>query len=796
MKKQTKRRGLALSLAFSLLLSACGASGKNPIAGIKEQMGQAQASETAPEYVGTEFEKDFIRQHIDYIEKGDFSILVSDEGNTAANMAGNYEEWGLDTVHKTWETVSNVAMIVGDSKIDLTNEYEVLLGQLIQESVSSETFQNASYSGHYAAWRTLLTDMKELFGTTGKAVETIPTLGVDETEKILKQIDDLLVLLQRLEGAKKGETIRVFEKETEKLKNNINNVIGEDGQALIKTIKSEAKYGASYLGLLGDSLDDFMDQYVLIQAYLSASEEWTRGWEAIAACMEGKNDRDTQKMSEALNSLLTQFEDSSSDLSAVLIRTAGSEVEDNIIEAMHGYGLGVLGEALDKIPIMKAIRKSMKDGRYLSNSLLNVDDIAYYGQMVMGTGIAGKYAEQALEDAADRLLAEPTYENALLFDELFHIYRSIQISACDYAIQYYNAIADSSVSHTFKYTSDDEVAYTWQLQVSRLEWEGYDCHRSFYYSWLENELTAAGGLAGDQAQASETMELLELGKKEIRDMDYQIAQQPGWDARRGILSTVIRDFDGDGQEDMALLEVEPEEDILIERIQTEVPLSGPGQKLYLSLYTIENGDVSWKDTMDIYSMNNLQDLDVRIFTFDKEDPDSPGVSLFLQANYNMLPSNYGTPTYALYRYDGEQGKIREQFHLQQTTGGSMDQGDEMAVWNEETGTSDRNLIWETNDASGINNGIYSQKAANTKEAFEMALIDRGLPDPEAAADGPEMESPDELWPDYYPSWLGAEGMENVCSITGGGTSGRSDTGYEYWMDFYDSSKLRDMLQQD
>ena len=78
----------------------------------------------------------------------------------------------------------------------------------------------------------------------------------------------------------------------------------------------------------------------------------------------------------------------------------------------------------------------------------------------------------------------------------------------------------------------------------------------------------------------------------------------------------------------------------------------------------------------------------------------------------------------------------------------------------------------------------------------MALIDRGLPDPEAAADGPEMESPDELWPDYYPSWLGAEGMENVCSITGGGTSGRSDTGYEYWMDFYDSSKLRDMLQQD
>ena len=36
----------------------------------------------------------------------------------------------------------------------------------------------------------------------------------------------------------------------------------------------------------------------------------------------------------------------------------------------------------------------------------------------MGTGIAGKYAEQALEDAADRLLAEPTYENALLFDEL------------------------------------------------------------------------------------------------------------------------------------------------------------------------------------------------------------------------------------------------------------------------------------------------------------------------------------------------------------------------------------------
>ena len=788
LKKQNRCRAIALSLLISIFLSSCGNSPEMQDAGTN----QAQTLSSAPAaYTGTEFEKDFIRQHVEYIKKGDFSILTSDEGNMAASMAKNYEEWGLNTVHKTWESISKVSMAIGNNTFDLTNEYEVLLSQLILDSTSSESFQNTYHAEHYAAWQTLLTDLKAQFQSTEKMIKNIPTLNRDNIVKIATQIDDLLVLLQQMEGAKKGQTVRLFDEEVKKFKAEINEIVGKDNQKLINTLSSEAKFGAYYLDILADSFDDFMNQYILLQAYQSSSAEWMQGWKAIAEQLEGKTDRDTQKINKALDSILTQFEKSRSDPSAVLFHTAGTKAMEHAAETAYRSVFDALEQTLNKNPVIKGIRQGTKNGIDVSNFLVNVDDIAYYGQMLLGSGIVGKHAEQALEDSASRLLEEPTYENALLFDQLFHIYRSIQVSACRYAIQYYNAIADSTVSHTLKYISDDEIAEMWNFQTLQTEWETCDCHKSFYYSWLENEQSNDASVSADNG--SETMELFELGRKEIRDMDYRIAQQPGWDKRQGVLSAVIRDFDGDGQEDLALLTVECEEEIQIERIITEVPLTGPGQKLCLSLYTIENGDVSWKDTMDIYSMNNLQDLNVRIFTFDKGTPASPDISLFLQANYYMLPSNYGTPTYAVYRYDGEHGKIRESLRLQQTTGGSMNQGYGMFIWNEETEAADIELIWQYDDSPDAK-GTYGQRAANLKEAFEMALTDRGLPDPDMQKSGSEMETPDETWPDYYPSWYNVKGMEPVCSITGGGTTGRSDTGYEYWMNFYDSSKLRDMLE--
>ena len=200
MKKQNRCRAIALSLLISIFLSSCGNSPEMQDAGTN----QAQALSSAPAaYTGTEFEKDFIRQHVEYIKKGDFSILTSDEGNMAASMAKNYEEWGLNTVHKTWESISKVSMAIGNNTFDLTNEYEVLLSQLILDSTSSESFQNTYHAEHYAAWQTLLTDLKAQFQSTEKMIKNIPTLNRDNIVKIATQIDDLLVLLQQMEGAKK-----------------------------------------------------------------------------------------------------------------------------------------------------------------------------------------------------------------------------------------------------------------------------------------------------------------------------------------------------------------------------------------------------------------------------------------------------------------------------------------------------------------------------------------------------------------------------------------------------------------
>lgn len=712
------------------------------------------------EEVGTEYENDYILQHVNYARGTEFSYITSTNGNLAGSMARVYEDAKLNAVHKTWKMLSTVFLALGEGKLELTNEYEVMLSQIMQSSMSVENLEDSYEFAVYAAYRELFEEIRDQLKQTTKNVSNVSDGAYKNAEKLLNQVDDILVFLQEMKGAKKGTTEKLFTEELEKCKKKLDEVfLGEENSKFLMDLKIGLGIGADVFSLTSDSLSDFVDEYVLIRASFTATDEWCRSWEAIADYLRDSKDSETQKISKALDYLIGQIKAGKEDSAKAMIEGAKKSTYRNLAEYTLKQGSNLFDEATKDCPVIQGIRKGLTAGVTTANSIVNMDDIAYYGQMLMGSGLMAIYAEKALDDAAEKLLKNQTYKNALYFDSLFHIYQQIQLNACDYTIQYNRAIIDNPAGYIFRNSTYDEAADIWMLQADKLIWEQYSCHSSIYYNYILDEYMDDPGL-------------IETGKKAV----LLETQELNWDERSGILSAWIGDLDGDGWEELALLTVENREPDEVLRA---------GHMLQLSLYTIENGAVSWKDTVDVLGMNNLQRLHANILAFSIEDEEQEKTGFLLQAYWKSLPADYSTPIYAGYQYDADEGKLRESFRLQQTEGGTSGVGYGMRCWNEESGNYEEFLALTGEDGylrEIGRTGKYDQEP----EPWARALQDLGFPEPQEKLGNIS----------GLPSWIGIEGFERICTIENGGTSGSlfdKDARYHYWMSFQDGTELEDKL---
>lgn len=775
MKYGKVKRATAMVLAMAMLGTACG--GKKTS---KEESNQA-----AVESVETRYEQDYVNQHLQYIKSAEYRTIASTGGNLATGVAETYENANLNLMHQSWDKISKASMLISGNAEALENEYEVLYSELMQNSASVENFESCYEYAMYGAFYELFSGIKNVLVETNGAIGNTASYGTDSIKEMTDEVDTILVFIQEMQGVKrtsaadKADDRAPFASLIEGFQEKMNaSFLGTEDDAKNKKmflgkLQNGLGFAQDVSGSVANTLDEFMKQYVLTRASQAATDEWCRGWEAIAEYARSSDSGETKRMSQALDSMLKRIQDARNNSSEAIMSIAKSSSLKEIAKLSYGKAIDLLSDVTKDIPVLAYSMAAVNTGVELSNKLLNVDDISYYGQMLIGSGVTALYAQNAMADAAAKLENTKSYQDALQFDALFHIYKNIQISACDYTIHYYTAMVDNPVGKVLP--NYDAITESWQLQAEKLTWENFDCHKSMYYNYILDEYKDVPGL-------------LEIGKKEHASAASDCF---GWDGREGILSAAITDFDGDGTDDMALLLVEPDDETENRRQFT------------ISFYSMENGDVSWQNDVKLFDIDNEMNLSADLLVYkipeEEREPGMPSNRLLLECYRSSLVANYGTPIYAVYDYDGE--ALRETLYLRQTEGGSTDLGYGIRLWNPEQKIQEEYLAYadmELRRNTG-KTGKYDAEAANEMDMVSLVLEDYGFPKPLSENNQIVFMENCKNWASGlgFPAWVETEGFTRVATLSNGGTSKwRSSDGlWHFWMDYNDGSKLREELEE-
>lgn len=467
MMKRT-RRFVALLLTGAMLLgmAACG-----------KQKEEENNPYTLQYHRGTtEYEQLYVQQHLDYIAGSEYFTITSSEGGLATAISNVHEDARLNIVNGAWGTLDKVATFLDGKEVELVNEYEILVTQLMAGTNSQANFADTFQDSYYNAILSLLAGVTAQLKEAKDAAGYFTGDSIEKVEKLTKKLDGILVAIQQLQGAADGEAQPLFEDAMKAVKEAFNESYIKENEKLIKKLTGGLSTALSITKLTSESLTDIVDEYILYQSLTQACEEWEAVWEGVSASARSSGDSEGARIADCIDKILQRTRETRADEIDSIIKTFFASTGKNLTEFSLAAGSKFLGKLISKSDIGAAVLAGMILGVSASNALTNMDDIAYYGRMVIGYGVLAKHAWNAMRDVEKALLASKSYGDALLFDQAFNVYKEIQLEAIRCSIGYCNAIAVNPLGYIFKYTIDDEIAETVLLNVQQVIWDKYHCH--------------------------------------------------------------------------------------------------------------------------------------------------------------------------------------------------------------------------------------------------------------------------------------------------------------------------------
>lgn len=556
----------------------------------------AWAGETADSEEMT-YEEEYIKQHLEFCESEEYQAVQETVGSLAGELALSYEEAGLNAVNKTWAQISTFAVLIGKGELDrkgtdilnLTNEYDLIVSYLMQSTSAEEAFKE-NYEKNY------LNSMLEVLEEMKKAIGEMPSMksnGMDlgKAEKIANRIDQILLTIQELEGVSKEDMQTCYQDALQEIKDTMDgNLLPEQKNKLIEAMWGvKALQGITEIGTA--TYADVLDAYLLYHAGKKTTEQWREVWQEIADSASRVNSKEANELAQSINNILSQIKESEEDMAKALAKKGIQAGTGHTIQFGIGLVSDLWDDAMKTWSLGKAVREGLVGGITVSNLLLNCDDIAYYGEMLIDTGVLAIHAWDVLKSAEFQLLSNQDFESAVKFDEAFNIYKQIQIAACDYGIGYHQALVTTPLGYIFKYSSGDNIAIATQLLAQKATWESYVCHeenenainnggrfvkykRNTYYWKMNPESVEQTGLLGGFNQVpdvknelvcrteggAETVILEDTGSGQIFICDDCIFYEKGY------LSWGVCELDGTpiaSYEKMDILDADTEHNMII-----------------------------------------------------------------------------------------------------------------------------------------------------------------------------------------------------------------------------------------
>lgn len=371
--------------------------------------------------------------------------------------------------------------------LHLTNEYDLIVSYLMQTTAAKEAFTENYEQNYLDALVEMMEQTREVVKGTAELTEKIEKADLGTAEDVVNRIDQILIAVQEFQGVSKEDIRTCYQDGMQQIKDIINNdFLAEDQEKITNTMRG-LKGLQGIAEIAAGTYEEVVDAYAVYSAGIKATQQWREVWQEIADSAASENSEEGRQLSTSINGILRQVEEAGQDMATALANKALLSGSGNTVQYAVSLGSDLWDDSMKTWSIGKAIREGLVGGITISNLLMNCDDIAYYGEMLIDTGMLAIHGWDALKSAESQLKSDRDFAAAVKFDEAFNIYKEIQMAACDYVINYYQAIATAPVGYIFKYTTDEQIAGTVQLLAEKATWGTYQCHEE------EKEVINNGG---------------------------------------------------------------------------------------------------------------------------------------------------------------------------------------------------------------------------------------------------------------------------------------------------------------
>ncbi len=504
------KRGICVVLASTLFLTACGIGtakdgGAKDSADADELVAANRDDSVSTYRHGTTFEEDYIHQHLEYVNSEEYGEIRDNRGGLAGGMGKAYEAAGLDDANKSWEVFSVFLQTYSGKKVELETGYEPVVAELMNSTAS----QTAFVDNYETAVMNAILKLLKAFGSENtkvkKTLEQFKSPSLGKVEDVTEKIDKWIKVLSEIE---EGGNIEAYEKINE-MEAALDELEGKSDGLKTKSVKPlyedalkefKKTIGLDFSELMDEekmkkcmegldvaefvwktatgTYEELIDQYVLRMALADMEEEWYYTWELISGFALSSETSEGKALSQTIDKMLVDLRASSESDMAAMWESMKAAGTNQILHIGGDMLIKFYDGMTNRSPHLILFKTAGKLGHKWSNDLVNMDAIALNGRMVQKTGIVAVYAEKALDVADELLKVEQTFQTARLFDQAFHVYKEVQIQACEYASEYYQAIDSAGVTKISKQAATAHAEDISALGKEKKIWEDYECHGS------------------------------------------------------------------------------------------------------------------------------------------------------------------------------------------------------------------------------------------------------------------------------------------------------------------------------
>lgn len=446
--------------------------------------GTAEEKEEIDEEIKQAYKNDYIQQHLDFCSSQEYEEIKKEAGGFAAQTTRRFEEDGTNAANKTWDQMSSFFVLLGSGELDegakntlkITNKYEFIVASLMQTTASKENFSDNSHRLYFDAFIDLMNQIEGFLKMIGDAEKNISEESLGKTEDVINTIQQVTLMLQKFQGKSEPELLDCYQDGMDQVKKKLYGGISKKEQEKLKENLIGLNNVFEMVDVVEKTLTDVMDSYILYEASTNAVDEWCSTWKRMADLTADAKGEESKLFAEAVYKQLDEIEKSKDDMAEALILKAFESTGGTVLNKGLQMLNSIWGDMMEKPEIGRAIRKASMLGVTVTDYITNCDGLAYYSGMLTSTGFMASYCWKAMMEAENTLMAKKDYSSAIAFDQVFNIYKQIQIAACDYGIKYYQELGTAPVGKIIPFSSESEIARTYEILAVKAGWKGLSCH--------------------------------------------------------------------------------------------------------------------------------------------------------------------------------------------------------------------------------------------------------------------------------------------------------------------------------